>query len=385
MGSTSLNCPLANRGGVCQKASCDDAAAPKCVLGAAGGFACALVCPTGTMDCGGTCADLASDSQNCGGCAMPCAAGTTCSGGQCLCSATSGCGGCCSSATTCVLVASQTSASCGTGGGACGGCTGGKACLKGACAVQLTVTGIALSATKGVPFSGPIATVTDAIASDSASALTAMIDWGDSTTSRGTITGSSGTFEVTADHTFSVPGIGTVTIVVRDATTGAMATTTAGVSVAPLLTVSGGPITATAGLPLTGVVANLTDGLVSDTPTALSASINWGDGSGATFASISGQSGNFTVDATHTYAAAGPYTATVAVSDTIPGNGTSATLMVTVRPASTITEYTVPTAQSYPAGIAAGADANLWFTEYYTNKIGRLTTAALAAPSPAAS
>jgi len=38
-----------------------------------------------------------------------------------------------------------------------------------------------------------------------------------------------------------------------------------------------------------------------------------------------------------------------------------------------ISEYTVPTTASTPNGIAAGADGNLWFTEYTSNKIGRIT------------
>jgi streptogramin lyase/pimeloyl-ACP methyl ester carboxylesterase len=39
-----------------------------------------------------------------------------------------------------------------------------------------------------------------------------------------------------------------------------------------------------------------------------------------------------------------------------------------------IAEFTVPTANSSPWGIASGPDGNLWFTEYGSNKIGRITT-----------
>src|SRR5438093_745746 len=39
-----------------------------------------------------------------------------------------------------------------------------------------------------------------------------------------------------------------------------------------------------------------------------------------------------------------------------------------------ITEYPVPTAGSAPLGIASGPDGALWFTEYYRNRIGRITT-----------
>jgi virginiamycin B lyase len=41
--------------------------------------------------------------------------------------------------------------------------------------------------------------------------------------------------------------------------------------------------------------------------------------------------------------------------------------------AATITEYSIPTAGSYPEGITAGPDGNLWFTESSPSKIGRIT------------
>jgi hypothetical protein len=47
-----------------------------------------------------------------------------------------------------------------------------------------------------------------------------------------------------------------------------------------------------------------------------------------------------------------------------------------------ITEYPVPTANSYPAGITAGPDGALWFTEYYGNKIGSITTSGVIAEYP---
>jgi streptogramin lyase len=39
----------------------------------------------------------------------------------------------------------------------------------------------------------------------------------------------------------------------------------------------------------------------------------------------------------------------------------------------THTDYAIPAANAQPQGIAAGPDGNLWFTEYATQKIGRLT------------
>jgi virginiamycin B lyase len=37
-------------------------------------------------------------------------------------------------------------------------------------------------------------------------------------------------------------------------------------------------------------------------------------------------------------------------------------------------QYSVPTANSNPTGIAAGPDGALWFTEYNSGKVGRITT-----------
>jgi streptogramin lyase len=44
-----------------------------------------------------------------------------------------------------------------------------------------------------------------------------------------------------------------------------------------------------------------------------------------------------------------------------------------VPPELHITEYPLPTTESYPEGIAAGPDGNLWFTERDGNKIGRIS------------
>src|ERR1700683_4897618 len=55
---------------------------------------------------------------------------------------------------------------------------------------------------------------------------------------------------------------------------------------------------------------------------------------------------------------------------------TLATSTLALAQAPTFTEYPIPTASSGPIAIATGPDGALWFTEFYTNKIGRVTTAA---------
>jgi streptogramin lyase/subtilisin-like proprotein convertase family protein len=49
--------------------------------------------------------------------------------------------------------------------------------------------------------------------------------------------------------------------------------------------------------------------------------------------------------------------------------------------AGTVTEFTVPTTDSFPLGITAGPDGKLWFTEQNKRKIARITTAGSIAPT----
>jgi streptogramin lyase len=56
-------------------------------------------------------------------------------------------------------------------------------------------------------------------------------------------------------------------------------------------------------------------------------------------------------------------------------------LLGTSGSAQTITEFPLPTAGSFPTGIAAGPDGNLWFAEY-NDRIGRITTAGVITEFP---
>ena len=53
----------------------------------------------------------------------------------------------------------------------------------------ITVTGKNVSATEGAPFSGAVASFTDPDAAATAAEYTAAIDWGDTTSSAGTVSG----------------------------------------------------------------------------------------------------------------------------------------------------------------------------------------------------
>jgi len=66
------------------------------------------------------------------------------------------------------------------------------------------------------------------------------------------------------------------------------------------------------------------------------------------------------------------------VEGVIPAIGLMAAAVAGLMPTRTvaqpvITEFPLPTASSNPAGITAGPDGNLWFTEFNGNRIGRIT------------
>src|SRR5260370_1259306 len=76
-----------------------------------------------------------------------------------------------------------------------------------------------ITATAGVSFSGQVATVSDAAATNPRQ-LTTSIDWGDKTGfTPGTVSGANGTFTVTSIHTYNNAGSFTITITVTDMTT----------------------------------------------------------------------------------------------------------------------------------------------------------------------
>ena len=117
-------------------------------------------------------------------------------------------------------------------------------------------------------------------------------------------------------HTYAEAGTYPVTVLVRD--TGDNALSGAGffvsvndVPVSPVAV----PVAPTAGAPFTGPVATFTDpgGAESNDGTHYMAAINWGDGPAVSMGSITFSSGVFTVNGTHTYAAANTDTITVTI------------------------------------------------------------------------
>jgi hypothetical protein len=77
-------------------------------------------------------------------------------------------------------------------------------------------SGAAITPKAGSPFTGSVATFTDAMPGRVPSNFTAAINWGDGSSSAGTVTGSAGRFAVNGSHTYARPGSYPTTIAIAD-------------------------------------------------------------------------------------------------------------------------------------------------------------------------
>ena len=183
------------------------------------------------------------------------------------------------------------------------------------------------SATEHValPGSTTVATFTDSDTTDLASGFTASINWGDSTVTTGTVTGSNGSFSVAGGHTYTDEGSAPLSVSITRSSDNGNTTANGTVSVAEhdALTPQGTTIAATTNNALNNVtVATFSDTDTANTAGDFTASINWGDGT-TTGGSVSGSSGAFTVTGSHTYTTPGTDNMHVTLSDDAPGTATA--------------------------------------------------------------
>jgi streptogramin lyase len=240
-------------------------------------------------------------------------------------------------------------------------------------------------------WSGTLANLTDVLASDTASDLVATIDWGDSTTSPGTLVGSNGFFTVGGTHTYSPGFFGEfyAYISVSDPVTGATASTLvlmeAGITAIPLQNatnaICAGPdgnmwFTVPAGqigrVTLAGVVT-LFSLPTGSYPFAIAPGSDgnlWFTDLGAVAIGRITPSG----DVTDFPLAAGaqPRAMTLGPDGNPWFTDVPRNLIGTITPSGTIQEFFIPTANAEPLGIAAGPDGNVWFTEAGPHQIGRI-------------
>jgi|GEM_PF-749331 len=182
---------------------------------------------------------------------------------------------------------------------------------------SLSVTAFTVNAIAGSSFNGMVASFTDNNANDAASSYSATIQWGDSGSSSGTVTGTSGSFLVSANHTYATTGNDTVTVTITDKD-GTSANSTA---------------TASVGNAFAGATANLTaspfTGVSGGTPSNSSATITWGDGNSGPGV-VTGSLGNLTVTGSHAYAQTATYSVSITVTSTTGGSQTASGSVIVV-------------------------------------------------------
>jgi uncharacterized protein (TIGR03118 family) len=184
----------------------------------------------------------------------------------------------------------------------------------------LTDPGVDIRATEGGPFSGVVSTFSDSSPLAQAGDFVATIDWGDGTTSPGSVTATSpGRFRVAGTHTYSSAGAFTIGVTVRDNEHNSVSdTSTATVADVPL-SAQGTPVRATPRTTFTGSPATFTDTNPNATAGQFRAVIAWGDGTTSTGTVVAHgattRDATFLVSGSHAYSRKGTFLVTITIVD----------------------------------------------------------------------
>ena len=244
-------------------------------------------------------------------------------------------------------------------------------------AVVAPVAPATLTQTEGQSFTAQVGAFTDPNLVGTVSDFSVTINWGDATSSTGTMSqGNNGTFVVTGTHTYAEENAAgnAVAFTVKDVGGGTL-TAAAGVTITVLdapLNAEGIDLAAVEGsaasIPAGTVVATFTDADPAGTAADYAAVINWGDGASGPGVVVPAaglaSTFNVTAGAGHTYSEEGRFNARVTINDagaaaaTAGGTTTVAdaalTAVGTAQGATVITEGTPATIQ-----VASFTDADL--------------------------
>jgi hypothetical protein len=230
----------------------------------------------------------------------------------------------------------------------------------------LSASGQPLAAAEAGVLSGIVASFTDPGGAELAGHYSAVVDWGDGSSSQATLTPASGGFNVLASHSYEEEGAYQATTTIVD-DGGATVTATSPVTIADgtLFGVSK-TATFTEGATSTGSVASFEDadprGAVGD----YTATIDWGDGQ-TTAGTVVAEGAIFDVTGPHKYAADGKFQITVVVKDAgganadgqNPGTTIISTAMVADSLALTSKDLNVVGNKNFgPATVATFTDAD---------------------------
>jgi hypothetical protein len=225
------------------------------------------------------------------------------------------------------------------------------------------VSGLTVNGVAGDAFSGTVATARIARNTVPVSHLTATINWGDGTSSTGTVTQPTlrKHYVVSGSHTYANPGTYTTSIEVKRWGFRPVQGQGSAVIAAPVV-VTAASITGVEGEAFSGTVASFTQGDSVAPLSQFSATISWGDGtttSGTVSQSASGSP--YAVTGTHTYAEEGTYTTEVTVSaspiNTGDSNGSAAVSDAPIT-ATGVTVSPQTTNVAFTTAVATFVDAN---------------------------
>jgi len=197
-------------------------------------------------------------------------------------------------------------------------------------APSAVVTAGHITTVEGANFNGQVATFTDPDPNQTAANFTATIDWGDGTTSTGSVTSNgAGGFNVSGNHTYAEEG--SYALIVTVAVTGGLNSSSTGSAFA-----TDAPLTATGfdlickGTNFSNTVAAFTDADLLGTTSDYAASIFWGDGKSSNGTIVAAGSG-WKVVGSHAYLKRGKYTVTITIRD-VGGATASATTHINAGP-----------------------------------------------------
>jgi hypothetical protein len=223
---------------------------------------------------------------------------------------------------------------------------------------------LTFTATEHVKFAGgTVAAFADSNNGDKQSDFTVTIDWGDGTTTGGTLHGDNGAFTVTGTRTYADDGTYTVavTLAYKNGTHSATANSTAIVAESDA-TGTGVAFTATEGTVFTGTVATFADPGSLDAASTFTALITWGDGSHSV-GTVSGGNGSYTVSGSHLYVEEGSFVTSVTLEGAGVGalataSSSTATIAEADSLAGTGTTLTATKGKGFTAAMATFTDAN---------------------------
>ena len=180
----------------------------------------------------------------------------------------------------------------------------------------LTSAAAVIAVNEGATFNNTVATFNDANTAAPLSDFTAVIQWGDGTSSNGTIVSDGGgAFHVNASHVWHHKSVPNVTVIISDVGSSKTTSTyTATIADAPLTPTAGTPVF-TEGSSSAQTIATFTDANPYGGVSEFSAMIHWGDGSSDTAATVSANgSGGYDVIGAHSYVHSGNKSASVSIT-----------------------------------------------------------------------